>query len=118
MEDSKSKEQMMKVKELLACKASGSTLCSRIKLQCQKRTGAMERPCTRQHAYQQRRLAGHGPRTIAGCRRVALQQRSVELPHRFGGADEKSRPQRAANPDVSFDRLLVGWGGVIGSTPR
>ena len=56
--------------------------------------------------------------TIAGCRRVELQQSSVESPHRFGGAEEKSTPQRAANPDVSCDRLLVGCGGPIGSTPR
>jgi hypothetical protein len=55
---------------------------------------------------------------IAGCRRVELQQRSVESPHRFGGAEEKSTPQRAANPDVSCDRLLAGCGGLIGSTPR
>jgi hypothetical protein len=52
------------------------------------------------------------------ARRVELQQRSVESPHRFGGAEEKPTLQRAAHPDVSCDRLLVGCGGLIGSTPR
>lgn len=57
--------------------------------------------------------------TIAGCRRVELQQRSVESPHRFGGAEEKSRPQRAANPDVHATGCwLVGWPDRFHSPPN
>jgi hypothetical protein len=41
---------------------------------------------------------------IAGCRRVELQQKSVESPHRFGGAEEKStrcRGERIGSRTIS-----------------
>src|ERR1700682_1731998 len=118
MEDSKSQGQMMKVTRTIGLQGKRiETLLTHTV--CDARTNSFD-VATMLPAARLLAKATNCPwaPTIAGCRRVELQQRSVQSPHRFGGAEEKSTPQRAAHPDVSCDRLLVGCGGPIGSTPR
>src|ERR1700682_4423635 len=90
MEDSKSQGQMMKVTRTIGLQGKRiETLLTHTV--CDARTNSFD-VATMLPAARLLAKATNCPwaPTIAGCQRVELQQRSVQSPHRFGGAEEKS----------------------------